>query len=95
MGEFTGGLELVDTMDVQTLMVLCVLGFWRIIKALHAIELRMAVQDQHRETLVSILDKHVEQDEHALTSLNKSLAKLADRVNQNAIESAQQYRVVQ
>ena len=85
MGEASAALEVIDTMDVPTLMVLCILGFWKLIKALHAIEVRMASSDQTTKNRVNILDSHVKNDETVQRELTDSINRLTDRVNENTI----------
>lgn len=45
MSEINSLMELIDRLDVPTLALGCIYGFWRITKLLHAIELRLSKID--------------------------------------------------
>lgn len=81
VGEAGAVLELVDTLDVPTLFVLCALGFWRIVKALHAIELRMTNHSANMERVTEILDRHIIADAKADERLTKTLDRLTARID--------------
>lgn len=55
-------LDIVDTLDVPTLFVLCALGFWRIVRVLHMIETRLAVYDHRLQEIERTATEHAIHD---------------------------------
>lgn len=54
-------LNIIDRLDVPTLGVLTVYGFWRVVRLMNSIEQRLAVADEKRQAMADNLERHTAQ----------------------------------